>query len=179
MSDPRSAPRPIPQYGEYATPEEVAALRGVAVEAPLAEAPPAPAPAAVGGPAAPGGRRYDRPVTIALLLFGAINLVQYGAALLDFDTFLESATAGTPTESIDFGDAARVGGYVLFGVSLLLFLVAGFVSVQRLRRGRVAFWVPLVAGALTVASWVVVLVAIVFQTPDALAYPLALTASGT
>jgi hypothetical protein len=161
--------RPAPQYGEYATPEEVAALRGLPVETPVV---PSPAPVAiVPRPAVSGARRYDRPVTIALLLFGVINFVQYAGAMLDFDTFLELATAGTPTEAIDFGEPARVGGYVLFGVSLALLLGAGFASVQLLRRRRVAFWVPLVAGALAVATWVVVLVAIVLQTPDALTYP--------
>lgn len=161
--------RPAPQYGEYATPEEVAALRGIPAEVPR-PAPAAP-PAAPARPRASGARRYDRPVTIALLLFGVINFVQYAGAMLDFDTFLELATAGTPTEEIDFGDPARIGGYVLFGVSLVLLLVAGFVSVQLLRRGRLAFWVPLAAGALAVGTWVVVLVAIVLQTPDALTYP--------
>ena len=170
-----SDPRPAPQYGEYATSEEVAALRGAPVAEPVpASSASAGSPTADRRPAAPpsrGARRYDRPVTIALLLFGVINLVQYAAPLLDFDTFLERATAGTPTESIDFGEPARVGGYVLFGVSLVLLLVAGFVAVQLLRRGRVAFWVPLVAGGLTVLIWVVVLIAIVMQTPDALTYP--------
>jgi hypothetical protein len=160
--------RPAPQYGEYATPEEVAALRGVPVEpvvtTPSDDRPPAAPPVA-------GARRFDRPVTIALLLFGVINLVQYAAPLLDFDTFLERATVGTPTESIDFGEAARVGGYVVFGVSLVLLLVAGFVAVQLLRRRRIAFWAPLVAGGLTVLTWVLVLVAIVLQTPDALTSP--------
>ena len=171
MPDAPPAPptRPAPQYGEYATAEEVAALRGVPpeVEGPVATTPPAAGPR----PRVSGARRYDRPVTIALLLFGLINFVQYAGAMLDFDTFLELATDGTPTASIDFGEAARIGGYVLFGVSLLLFLVAGFVSVQLLRRARVAFWVPLVAGALVVATWVIVLVAVVLQTPDALTYP--------
>ena len=162
--------RPLPQYGEYATPEEVAALRGVPLEAPVV-VPAAPAPASPAAPAVSGARRYDRPVTIAFLLFGVINLVQYAVALLDFETFLERATVGTPAESIDFGDSARIGGYILFAVSLLLLLVAGFVSVSRLRRGRIAFWVPLVAGAITAVTWVVVIVAIVLQTPDALIPP--------
>jgi len=156
--------RPAPRYGEYATPEEVAARRGIPMDAPAPVEPVAAAPR----PPVTGARRYDRPVTIALLLFGAINLVQYAAPLLDFDTFLERATVGTPTEPIDFAEAARVGGYVLFGVSLVLLLVAGFVAVQLLRRGRIAFWVPLAAGVLTVLTWVLVLTAIVLQTPDAL-----------
>jgi hypothetical protein len=163
--------RPLPQYGEYATPEEVAALRGVPLE-PVVP-PPAVAPVGVAPrrPAVTGARRYDRPVTIALLLFGLINFVQYAPIVLDFETFLERATVGTPTESIDFGDAARVGGFVLFGVTLLLFLVALLVSVLLLRRRRIAFWVPLTAGALAVLTWVLVLIAIVVQTPDALIPP--------
>jgi hypothetical protein len=40
-----------------------------------------------------------------------------------------------------------------------------------LRRGRIAFWVPLTAGALAVAAWIAVLTVIVLQTPDALPAP--------
>lgn len=170
--------RPAPQYGEYATPEEVAALRGI----PLPPTVPAPAVPRADDPprrsAATGARRFDRPVTIALLLFGLINVVQYAPILLDFETFLERATVGTPTEPIDFGDAARMGGLVLFGVTLVLLLVAVLASVLLLRRRRVAFWVPLTAGALAVLTWVLVLIAIVVQTPDALT-PGALTHLGT
>jgi hypothetical protein len=163
--------RPLPQYGEYATPEEVAALRGTPLEPAMPAAAVAPADVAPRRPAVSGARRYDRPVTIALLLFGLINVVQYAPVLLDFDTFLERATVGTPTESIDFGDAARIGGFVLFGVTLVLLVVALLFSVLLLRRRRVAFWVPLTAGALAVLTWVLVLIAIVLQTPDALVPP--------
>jgi len=69
----------------------------------------------------------------------------------------------------DFTDAARVGGVVLFVVSLALVLVSGAIAVLLLRRGRVAFWVPLVAGALSILGWVAVLVVILLQTPGALA----------
>jgi hypothetical protein len=160
-------PRPAPQYGEYATPEEVAALRGIEVPALSSSAPsapliPAPAPAST-------GRRVDRPITIALIAFGVFNLLQYSSALLDFEGFLETATKGTAAESIDFTEAARVGGLVLFAVSLALVLASGAIAVWLLRRGRLAFWVPLVAGALSVLAWIVVLVAIVMQTPGALA----------
>ena len=174
--------RPAPQYGEYATPEEVAALRGVPVEVPAVSSPApasAPAPRSVAVPPVIGLRRYDRMLTIVFLLFGAINLVQYAAPLLDFEAFLEEATVGTPAEPVDFGDEAQIGGYVLFGVSLVLLLLAGFFAVQLLRRRRIAFWVPLVAGALTVLAWLIVLVAIVLQTPDALSYPLTLTSPGS
>ncbi|GHF18421.1 DUF6264 family protein [Pseudolysinimonas yzui] len=157
-------PRPAPQYGEYATPEEVAALRGPDVATPaIAETPPPAVPAR-----AATGRRFDRPITIALIAFGVLNLLQYSGALLDFEGFLETATKGTAAESIDFTEAARIGGIVLFVLSLALVLGSAAIAVLLLRRGRLAFWVPLVAGALSVLAWIIVLVAIVMLTPGAL-----------
>jgi hypothetical protein len=163
-------PRPAPQYGEYATPEEVAALRGTAVD------PPTPTPAQVTRTAPPidasrgsTWRRMDRPITIALIAFGVLNLIQYAGPLLDFEYFLEITTKGTFAEAIDFGDAARIGGVVLFVLCLGLVLVSGAIAVLRLRRGRIAFWVPLVAGAVSVLAWVAVIFVIMLQTPGAFA----------
>jgi hypothetical protein len=165
--------RPAPQYGEYATPEEVAALRGAAADAP--GPPPAlagPVPAAPGEPARGSTlRRLDRPITIALIAFGVLNLLQYAGPLLDFEYFLEITTEGTLLERVDFTDAARIGGVVLFVVCLALLLASGAIAVLLLRRGRVAFWVPLVAGALSVLAWVVVVLVILLQTPGALSTP--------
>ncbi|WP_309713214.1 DUF6264 family protein [Pseudolysinimonas sp.] len=162
-----SDPRPVPQYGEYATPEEVAALRGTAAPgSPLLPQPsPSPAVVSLRGSTL---RRLDRPVTIALIAFGVLNLVQFAGVLLDFEGFLEVATKGTSAEPIDFTDAARIGGVVLFVVSLALVLASAAIAVLMLRQGRIAFWVPLVGGALSVLAWGVVLVAIVLQTPGAL-----------
>jgi hypothetical protein len=170
--------RQAPLYGEYATPEEVAALRAEAArESPAPthrSLSPAP-PSAVAVPASTApestARRLDRPITIALIAFGVLNLLQYGGALLDFEGFLEVATEGTPAEPIDFTDAARIGGVVLFVVCLTLVTVSGAIAVFLLRRGRLAFWVPLVAGGMSVLAWIIVLVVIVLQTPGALPSP--------
>lgn len=158
--------RPLPQYGEYATPEEVAALRGVPDAAPPPRAD-RPAPAAP-EPRGSRRRRLDRPITIALIAFGVLNLLQYSAAFLDFEGFLEVATEGTVAEEIDFTDAARFGGVVLFLLCLVLLVTSSAAAILLLRRGRVAFWVPLVAGVVTVLAWVIVVVVIVLQTPGAL-----------
>lgn len=170
-----SGSRPIPQYGEYATPEEVAALRGMPLEevrsAAVVPAPGTPSPGPAGDATRVGFRRYDPAITIALLVFGAVNSLQYAGPLLDFETFLEGVTVGTPTESIDFGDAARIGGIVVFAVSLVLFVVASAVSLLLMRRRKLTFWVPLAAGALVAVTWVVVIVAIVMLTPDTLPAP--------
>lgn len=163
-------PRPAPQYGEYATPEEVAALRGAAPDPPATTTAPAVrTPPRTDAARSSSGRRWDRPITVALIAFGVINLVQYAGPLLDFEYFLEVATHDTFAGSIDFGASARIGGLVLFLLCLGLLLGSGALAVLRLRRGRIAFWVPLVAGALSALAWVVVLFVILLQTPGALA----------
>lgn len=162
--------RPAPRYGEYATPEEVAALRGDATNPSQPSADPGSPPAAAREPArASTWRRLDRPITIALIAFGVLNLLQYAGALLDFEYFLEVATEGTILDDVDFTGAARIGGVVLFVMSLALVLASAAIAVLLLRRGRVAFWVPLVAGALSILGWIVVLLVILLQTPGALA----------
>lgn len=163
--------RPAPRYGEYATPEEVAAIVGPNA-APASAKPVTVAPRPVVDTRPEDrGRRVDRLVTIALLAFGAFTLVQYAGPLLDFEGFLEAATRGSAAESIDFGDAARVGGVVLLSLLLVLVAASTAISVALLRRGRIAFWVPLTAGVLTVVGWVVVLTVVVLQTPGALPLP--------
>ncbi len=161
------AERQAPLYGEYATPEEVAALRGPAADRPHTLPDPVPSPAR-DVPRRSTARRFDRPITIALIAFGVLNLLQYSSALLDFEHFLEVATKGTAYESIDFTEAARLGGGALFVLCLVLVLASGAIAVLLLRRGRLAFWVPLTAGALSLLAWVVVLVVILMQTPGAL-----------
>lgn len=162
--DDADGPRRAPLYGEYATPEEVAALRGPDALPPATTAPPAP----VATRRVSTWRRWDRPLTIALIAFGVLNLIQYAGVLLDFEGFLEAATKGTSAEPIDFTEAARLGGVVLFLVCLVLLVVSSAIAVLLLRRGRIAFWVPLVAGAVSVLAWVAVLVVIMLQTPGAI-----------
>lgn len=168
-------PRPTPLYGEYASPEEVAALRAAgdspAVDAVKRESVPEGRPDADRARQLTGWRRFDRPLTIALVLLGIINLVQYSGSLLDFEGFLESVTADTAYASIDFGDAARIGGVVLFGVIAVIVALSAVVSYHRSREGRIAFWIPLVAGALSALAVVGVLTVVVLQTPGAFPLP--------
>lgn len=157
-------PRPRPQYGEYATPDEVAALRGPAT--PPSGPPPGP-PAAK---PVTGGRRFDRPVTIALLFFGVFNLIQSAPVFLDFGPTLKRAAGtvqygGYDLGALEFGDSARIGGYVLLGASIVLLLIAAALSYVALARGRIAFWIPLLAGALTVVCYLVVIGVVLYSTP--------------
>lgn len=156
-------PRPRPQYGEYATPEEQRARIkqpdiGLVYEpAPVADenvSSPAPAPASpqvVGSrptPAEPPrGRAVDRIVTFALLAYGLVNVISTFPALVDFAAYTETmlsllgvdATLSDPAAGRPWGIAAAV-------VLALGWVLTTVLSWFNLRRGRLTWWIPLAGG---------------------------------
>lgn len=164
MSDPDGRPRP--QYGEYATPEEQRAriARPDTTDAldsgqrPAAD-PPHPLAQPVAAPAS-GPRLADRIVTIALLAYGLVNVAFTVPRLFDFTTFTNDyldvlGVGGTFTNTAGaavWGPAAAVTYAVGFAVTAI-------VSWRRVRRGGIAFWMPLV-GAVATTTVVAVLLTI-------------------
>lgn len=143
--------RQAPRYGEYATPEEVAALRGPdAAPPPLTlDAVPPPAGRPLPGPPPPGHTRaagWDGIATIALLAFGAYNVVSGIVSFLDMRSFLAQVARSAGVDGFTAPASAQAVGYALIVVWVLLYGVAIAWVMQRLRRGRVAFWVPLLIG---------------------------------
>src|ERR1700709_1761648 len=87
-AEPVTDDRPAPLYGEYATPAEVAAARGPLPDSDVA-LDPAPAPvrqptSAVARPSTAPVSRWDRPITIALLAAGVVNVASSVPLYLDF-----------------------------------------------------------------------------------------------
>ena len=160
--------RQAPQYGEYATPEEVAAITGVP-PTPAAPLVPAPDVSARRPTAAPtGARRFDRPVTVGLLTFGVFMLFLYGPVLLDLAMALQVSSASGVLADARFGEAATIGGRVLFGILLVLLVTATWWSTSALRAGRVTFWIPLTAGLIGIVAFIVTMVIVLVLTPGAL-----------
>lgn len=176
MSEPGSASdrdeeRPRPRYGEYATPEEQRArirdsnveerLSGVAVPAP----PVAPAESSVqAGPIAgpvvaaqadsasrPARPRLaDRIATFALLGYGLINVLLTVPGMLDFgsvaDLYFE--IVGIPGEFTNIAQG-QLWGTVAAVILTGGFLLTAWISLRRLRTGRLTWWVPLVGAVVT------------------------------
>ncbi|MEZ3159675.1 DUF6264 family protein [Microbacterium sp. BWT-B31] len=162
-------PRPRPAYGEYATPEEQRARikdPGAAwVYSPAADAVVAPEQAAPAQPVpepAPAGVRAGRPhpvdrvVTLALLAYGLINVAFTAFSFLDLASVAQQAMdlMGIEGEFTNV-DAARTWGIVAAVVLVVGYVATAALSVLQLRRGRIAWWIPL-AGA--VATYLVVYV---------------------
>ncbi|MCK3770328.1 DUF6264 family protein [Microbacterium aerolatum] len=153
-----------PQYGEYATPEEQRRLAGlppldavaeapVATSAPATSAPSASA-AAASAPAAtaqkPAGRPWDRIITIALLAYGVVNVFMSGMSYLDLPTVMNESMRilGVEGEFSNFAQA-KVWGTVAAIVLVIGWVVTAWLSMRRLRTGKVTWWLPLAGAAAT------------------------------
>ena len=161
-SDPSGAgePRPRPQYGEYASPEEQRARMKLPPPpvAPPAQTPMAPAvppPPMWGAPSPPApraGHPVDRVGTIALLAYGAVNVV---VSMFSFFDLPAATTAMYRVLGItgDFTnvDAARGWGIAAAVVLLLGYVGTALLAVRTLRRGRISWWIPLVGAVVTYA----------------------------
>lgn len=146
MSDQR------PQYGELATPEEQRRAAGLP---PLEQVPPVlvenpiAAPAA-GPPPAKRSHPVDRVITIGLLAYGLINVVMTALSYLDFATAMNEVMRVVGVE----GEFTNYTQGRLWGTIAAIILIVGWsltatVSIRRLRRGLVAWWVPLVGAVVT------------------------------
>lgn len=141
------APRPRPQYGEYASPEEQAAR--IRIPQPAPPLPPAPPTATPAFPDAPAtrrtGRLIDRAAAVALLVYGLLSLANAIPALLDPAPLLDAM--GLDGEALG---VTTTGGW---GVAAAIVLAGGWVLTAWLtwrahQRGWVVWWIPLAGGLL-------------------------------
>jgi hypothetical protein len=151
--------RPRPQYGEYATPEEQRARIQrpevtEALDAGVAPEPeqPAqmPAPAVGPRPGALRGPLWDRIITGALLAYGLVSTVSTIVQLLDFPRYAESAAG---VLGVDAAYTNLQAGYVWGAAAALVYgigwLLTALLAWRRLRRGRIAFWIPIAGFVVT------------------------------
>ncbi len=168
--------RPRPQYGEYATPEEQRARiqqpdltrlleTGQDPDA-LKGAAPAEAPSIVATPAAAPmrrGRFADRVVTIGLLVYGLVNVVTSLPSMIDYGAYVSTVLEllGVDAQLTD-PTAGRPWGIAAALVLAIGWLLTAYVSWWNLSRGRLTWWIPLVAGIVfTFVSGVLLMVPIV------------------
>ena len=157
-----------PQYGEYATPEEQAAASGV----PLVPTPLAPpiAGTALPVPPPPGAvattrPRWDSILTTVLLALGAYTVVS---------SFLDTSAVGESFRvtftQFGFGeftstDAANRMGLVVACVQLVAYIITVALSMRSIRRNKVTFAIPLIAGVITTIVCALLLMSVVVNDP--------------
>jgi hypothetical protein len=198
-------PRPRPQYGEYATPEEQAKAMGVSTPAdPAADgvslrkdgtstsassgsttstsASHAPAPAGVesststtpsgaSATSAPGAGRprrvWDSVLTAILLGIGIVSVTSSIPQYADFPATLELVFAQFGYSGYSEPDLATNVGIALNVAQIVLYVAGAAVALLMVRRNRLAFIYPLIAGVLFVIL-AFVLMTVVFAADPAL-----------
>lgn len=150
-------PRPAPQYGEYATPEEqqeIIRRSGGTPVLPVASTPEPlatpPASASAVPDAATPTRRRDRFITVALLAYGLFTVVTTIPQLIDYSSF---ADTWLQMAGIDASFTATAEGRA-WGTAAALIFAAGWIASALLSwwaivRGALSWWIPLAGAVVT------------------------------
>ncbi|HEY8587994.1 MAG TPA: DUF6264 family protein [Naasia sp.] len=170
MSDDRPTSGPAPRWGEYApAPPPAQPSEPVAQEPVRSVAPPR---AAVRSTAASGAatRPWDRVLTIALLVLGVINVLTSIPQMLTLSRTLDDAYRLQGIGDYTNESLATAIGIAINVVGVILLLAAAALALSRLRAGRLAFWVPLVAGATAFVITAVLMLVAMLGDPALSAY---------
>ena len=166
-----------PQYGELATPEEQRRAAGLPPLDEVVVAPPAPPVAGAVPPNAavdaPVKRRHpvDRLVTIALLAYGLVNVVITGLSYLDLASVMNQTmkALGIEGEFTNFAQG-RTWGMIAAIVLALGWSLTAALSIRRLRRGRITWWLPIVGAIATMVVVSICLTVPMMGDPAFIAY---------
>ncbi|HET6673529.1 MAG TPA: DUF6264 family protein [Agromyces sp.] len=169
--EPAGGTRPRPQYGEYA-PE------GWTWQPPAGEHTSDPAPQMETPKAAASveerpDRPADRIVTIVLLVLGVLGVWSAITSLATLPTLLPEAlrqtaeVMGTGGEPFDYTPRPEVPGLILAGqvIQVVLWLLTAWWAITRIRARKLAFWVPLVGGALSFIALYAIIFTIMISDP--------------
>lgn len=111
-------------------------------------------------------RRGDRIATIVLLVLGALGALNFAAALLilpqTFALMAEAFEIADWTAPASLATIGTVGVFVVLG----LYAVVLIYSVQRMRRGKLAFLVPLIGGVIALIVVLVIMGIATSQAPE-------------
>jgi hypothetical protein len=143
--------RPRPEYGEYATPEQQAAAMGRAYIPPPVPETRVAIPVVPGSPQPSaaeqlrlGGNAIDRFATIFQLGIGLVFL-----ANSDFFHLGEALNAASSELGVGTTVPTTIDhlGWLILTVNIVLYLATGALAYLRLRRGKLAFFVPVIGAA--------------------------------
>ncbi|RFA14077.1 hypothetical protein B7R22_10695 [Subtercola boreus] len=122
------------------------------------------------GAAASGSPRRlntaDVVATGVLLFFGILLSASMVPALFDFNTVLGQAAAMQGYGSFTASSAAQTVGTAAGVVTVILNLASIILSVRRVQRRRIAFFIPLIFGAVTFAVWIGAITFAFFSDPS-------------
>ncbi|MEV8339076.1 DUF6264 family protein [Leucobacter sp. NPDC077196] len=113
-------------------------------------------------------RMADRVITIILLVLGMFGSLNFAASMMNLPASL--SVMGSILEVEDFTVPSWVGtvGTVTAIAIFAVFAVSLIFSIQRMRARKLAFWVPLTAGAIVVLGTIIVTTVVMLNVPELL-----------
>ncbi|MFD5600288.1 DUF6264 family protein [Leucobacter sp. NPDC058333] len=127
------------------------------------------APLAAQQPTAPAARKprmADRVITIILLVMGVFGSLNFAGSMMSMPGSLSQVASAldlkdfsVPAWVATVGTVSAIAIFAIFAVSLIF-------SIQRMRAGKLAFWVPLTAGVIVVIGTIIVSIAILMNIPE-------------
>jgi Family of unknown function (DUF6264) len=147
--------RPLPQYGEYATPEQQAKAMGKHYVAPEPRIEPSNVTAssvqpALQRPATFASGYSNRFLTVFLLGLGALTLFWNVPGYLNYAIVFKAAVVAAGYSSIAVPATFAEIGIVGLVANIVLYLVSVGWSLWWLKRGRVSFYIPILGAVVFV-----------------------------
>lgn len=161
--------RPRPRYGEYA-PEGWSWQPPAEQRTDAAASAPPPTPAAAPALSPARTTTADRMVTVALLVLGAFGAWNSAMSLQQFPALIQTVYSQQGIGT--YSPQEWLPTLALVGTVFMLTLYAGVLgwSIARLRAGRLAFWVPIVGGVISLVATIVLSAIVFFTDPTFLSY---------
>jgi hypothetical protein len=170
-----------PQYGEFASPEQQAKAMGKpwppVVEKPAVAAQHSTASRAQplagmtpGSAALTRPRRWDVTVTVALLVYGLYSVIAGFFQFRDLGSVLNGVFAAQGIGDYTPTAQTTTLGTVIMVSNVVIYAIAVAITLPLLRRGKLAFYVPLIAGALAGIVVATCMVVLIFADPAFIAY---------
>lgn len=156
--------RPRPKYGEYADVPPPATPQPLAAPAEPVE------PAALAVPAVHPRRTWDVVLATLLLLWGVFDVVTGFPAYTNLGASIAAAAEQQGIDGFASAELADEIGSWLNIVRVVILVIAILGTLLLLGRRRLAFWVPLSAGALAVLVVTVCVFVILIGDPGFAAY---------
>lgn len=89
-------------------------------------------------------------ITVVLLVLGAFSALYFAASLQQLPASLSMLASALEVDGFVLPESVATLGTVGALTILAVYAVNLIYSIQRMRRGKLAFWVPLVAGVIAV-----------------------------
>lgn len=110
-------------------------------------------------------RRFDAAITVGLLAAGLVNVVGSIGANADPSLAIDQSYALFGGGTYEVTPQTSVIGIAVNVVNIVVFVLAAWISLELVKRRRIAFWVPIVGAIVATVITSVLVLTLIVQDP--------------